>query len=151
MGLPSHTPPFPRPPWPPPPPPPPKKRRIASRVVKLGAVLGLSALVVAFCAAQDDDEEVTADCISVDSSRLGPDGTYEYLVVDDEYCEDDDDDDDGRSGSSYHAYRWYYGGTRHGSYVSKGTSVRPPHAYIATRSGKVIQRGGFGGRVGGGG
>lgn len=141
MGSPHHIP----PPFPHPPRPPAKKKHgISSSVVKLGAVVGLSALLVAFCAAQDDDyEEVSADCVQTNSPDAPP---GEYLVVDDSYC----DDDDVTYRGGYYAYRWYYGGVRNGRYVAKGTTIRPSYAQITSRTGKVIQRGGFGGRSGGG-
>ncbi|NUW42959.1 hypothetical protein HT134_22895 [Nonomuraea rhodomycinica] len=115
---------------------------MASKVVTLSVIGIVSVMIVAYCAAQDDDD-VTADC--VDMSQQLPDGTYE--VVDDDYC---DDDDDGTvhyySGGSRSAYHWYYGGTRVGTRVRGGTSYRPSDVTISSRSGKSIQRGGFGGR-----
>ncbi|MBP2706567.1 hypothetical protein JOL79_22425 [Microbispora sp. RL4-1S] len=134
-------PPIQRPPSPAPPP-----GIKSSTAIKLGTIGVLSALVVAFCAAQDrygDYEEVGADC--VDMSTPQPDGTYP--VVDDDYCDDDSHVYHGSHG----AYRWYYGGTRTGLRVGGGTTVRPPDAEITTRSGRVVQRGGFGFHSGGGG
>lgn len=112
----------------------------SSTVVKLGAVGVLSILVVGFCAAQRP-QKVDADC--VDTSQRLPDGSY--AVVDDDRCDS--------SSSGYHgshgAYRWYYGGNRIGNRVRGGTTVKPSDAQITTRSGRVIQRGGFGFHVGG--
>ncbi len=124
-------------------PPPPKKNKKASTAVKLGAIGVLSVLVVGFCAAVDDDyEEVDADC--VDMNNPLPDGSYP--IVDDDLC-----DDDGRVYHGSHgAYGWYYGGVRAGSHIRGGTTLRPSNAQISTRSGKVIQRGGFGSRSSGG-
>jgi uncharacterized protein YgiB involved in biofilm formation len=96
-------------------------------------VVVLSSLVVGFCAAQDDYEEVGADCVDMSSRQA--DGSY--TVVDDDYC------DDNYSGSRG-AYGWYYGGVRTGMRISRGTTLKPTDAQITTRSGKVIQRGGFG-------
>ncbi|WP_432864937.1 hypothetical protein [Microbispora rosea] len=131
---------------PPPGTPPPSRGIKSSTAIKLGTLGVLSVLVVGFCAAQDDYEEVGADC--VDTSTLNPDGSY--LVVDDDLC-----DDDGGSGSHYYgshgAYRWYYGGIRNGGRVYHGTTVRPADAHISTRSGRVVQRGGFGFHSRGGG
>ncbi len=120
----------------------------SSTMIKLGTLGVLSVLVVGFCAAQDDYEEVGADC--VDTSTMNPDGSY--VVVDDSYC-DDDDDGNGHShySGSHGAYRWYYGGTRNGGRVYHGTTIRPADAQITTRSGRVVQRGGFGFHSGGGG
>lgn len=134
------------PPPPPPPPgpptfpmaggPPPKKKK-ASKAVKLGAIGVLSVLVVGFCAATDDDyEEVDADCVDMNNPLA--DGSYP--IVDDDLC----DDDRRTYVGSHGAYGWYYGGVRAGSHIRGGTTLRPSNAQISTRSGKVIQRGGFG-------
>ncbi len=112
----------------------------SSTVVKLGAVGVLSILVVGFCAAQRT-QKVNADC--VDTSRPLPDGSY--AVVDDDHC----DDSSYRYHGSHGAYRWYYGGSRNGGRVRGGTTAKPADAQITTRSGRVIQRGGFGFHVGG--
>ncbi|MER6948150.1 hypothetical protein ABT294_29365 [Nonomuraea sp. NPDC000554] len=112
---------------------------MASKVVVLTGVGIVSLLVVGPCAAH---EEVGADCVDLASSRL-LDGSY--LVVDDDNC------DDPRYGGSHGAYDWYYGGTRIGPRVARGTAVRPADVMIVSRSGTVIQRGGFGGRGSGGG
>jgi hypothetical protein len=115
----------------------------ASTAIKLGTLGVLSALLVGFCAAQEQDryEEVGADC--VDMSSRQPDESY--AVVDDDYCDED------HYHGSHGAYRWYYGGTRNGGRVSYGTTVKPADAQITTRSGRVVQRGGFGFHSGGGG
>lgn len=138
--------------------------RKSSKIIPL-AVLGvLSVMVVGYCAAvNDDDDDVTADCVRVrdDTTQAGygdftptptpsaspspttstsspPAGSYE--VVDDSYC-----DDSTRSyGGSHGAYLWYYGGHRVGTHVRNGTTLRPSDVTITSRSGKEIQRGGFG-------
>lgn len=122
--------------------PPPAGGSKSSTAIKLGTLGVLSMLVVGFCAAQDDYEEVGADC--VDTSTRNPDGSY--VVVDDDYC----DDDGSHYYGSHGAYRWYYGGSRVGGRVYNGTTVRPADAQITTRSGRVVQRGGFGFHIGGG-
>ncbi|NJP93506.1 hypothetical protein HCN51_29350 [Nonomuraea sp. FMUSA5-5] len=111
--------------------------RKSSKVVPLVVLGVLSVMVVGYCAAVVDDDEVTADCVV----QL-EDGTYE--VVDDDYC-----DDDGGGGSYYYggsrgAYLWYYGGRRVGNRVEGGTTLKPSDVTITSRSGKEIQRGGFG-------
>ncbi|MFC4532072.1 hypothetical protein [Sphaerisporangium dianthi] len=116
-------------------------RKLSSSVITLGAMGLLSTLVVGFCAAQDTfAERVSADC--VDLGGRGADGSYP--VVDDDRCDDD------RAGGSYHgshgAYGWYYGGVRQAGRVLHGTTVKPAGAHISSRSGTVLQRGGFGGR-----
>ncbi|WP_433224159.1 hypothetical protein [Microtetraspora malaysiensis] len=123
---------------------PPKWRGMSSTAVKLGALGVLSTLVVGFCAAQKRYEEVGADCVDLNSRN--PDGSY--TVVDDRYC-------DGGGTYRYYgsrgAYGWYYGGNRMGGRVRQGTTLKPADAQISTRSGRVIQRGGFGFHSGGGG
>ncbi|MGR6916059.1 hypothetical protein ACU635_17610 [[Actinomadura] parvosata] len=111
--------------------------RKSSKVVPLVVLGVLSVMVVGYCAAVADDDEVTADCVV----QL-EDGTYE--VVDDDYC-----DDDGSGGSYYYggsrgAYLWYYGGRRVGNRVEGGTTLKPSDVTITSRNGKEIQRGGFG-------
>ncbi|MBO4276065.1 hypothetical protein, partial [Microbispora triticiradicis] len=110
------------------PPPPPEGGGKSSTAVKLGTLGVLSVLLVGFCAAQDDYEEVGADC--VDTSTRNPDGSY--MVVDDDYC----DDDHRHYGGSHGAYRWYYGGSRTGARVHNGTTVRPADAKITSRTGR---------------
>ncbi|MEW9553187.1 hypothetical protein [Nonomuraea sp. NPDC050783] len=110
-------------------------------------VLGvLSVMLVGYCAATADDDDVTADCVV----QLD-DGTYQ--VVDDDYC-DDDGNGSGHSthyyGGSRGAYMWYYGGRRVGNKIQGGTTIRPSNTDVTSRSGKSIQRGGFGKSWGGG-
>ncbi|WP_327090747.1 hypothetical protein OIE66_09020 [Nonomuraea sp. NBC_01738] len=125
---------------------PPAQKSKSSTAVTLTVIGIVSVMVVGYCAAQSEDD-VTADCI--DTSTQQPDGSY--AVVDDFYC---NDDDDGSSSSSYHssygAYRWYYGGSRVGTRVRSGSTFRPSDVSISSRGGHEIQRGGFGGRWGGG-
>ncbi|WP_231618852.1 hypothetical protein [Nonomuraea sp. SBT364] len=107
-------------------------------MITLTVIGVVSVMVVGYCAATQDDDEVTADC--VDMSRQLEDGSYQ--VVDEDYC-----DDDGHSHyyvGSRGAYHWYYGGTRHGTRVRGGTSLRPSDVTISSRAGREIQRGGFG-------
>jgi hypothetical protein len=110
-----------------------KARRMSSRAVRLGMLGALSLTLVGCGSSSDSSDEVLANC--VDQSSLLSDGSYE--IVDEDLC----DDDDYRSG-----YYWYYGGTRAGSRILKGTTVRPKGAKIVTVQGKTLQRGGFGGR-----
>ncbi|YCK35866.1 hypothetical protein ACNF49_17810 [Actinomadura sp. ATCC 39365] len=104
-------------------------------------------MLVGYCAATQDDDDVTADCVV----QL-EDGTYE--VVDDDYCDDDGGSGSG-GGSHYYAgsrgaYMWYYGGHRVGNRMQGGTTYRPSDVNISSRNGKSIQRGGFGNSWGGG-
>ncbi|WP_143591306.1 hypothetical protein [Thermoactinospora rubra] len=116
---------------------PPKRK--ASKAVRLLAVGAVGTLMIAYCAAVFDDDEVVADC--VDTTTQLADGSY--VVVDDDYC------DDGYHGPRG-AFLWYYGGKRVGSRVMSGTTIRPGDVTITSRGGKEIQRGGFGGRGSGG-
>lgn len=110
----------------------------ASKVITLTGIGVVSLFLVGYCAAQDDYDEVGADCVDLDSRQA--DGSY--AVVDDDHC-----DSPGYRGS-HGAYGWYYGGARSGARIMRGTTVRPSDVQITTRKGTVIQRGGFGGRGG---
>lgn len=118
---------------------PPKDPGKKSAFIALGVVGAVAASVLACCALSGDDDEVVADCVDSERSVDG------YRIVDDDEC-----DDDGYQ-SSYHSYFWYYGGTRHGSFVRSGSTVKPKGTKIVSRSGKTIQKGGFGSRFSGGG
>ncbi|GAA3795089.1 hypothetical protein GCM10022226_13010 [Sphaerisporangium flaviroseum] len=121
-----------------------KGKGLSSGMVTLGTMGLLSTLVLGFCAAQDRfAEQVTADCVDLNSRQA--DGSYQ--VVDDDDC--DDDRPRGHLGS-HGAYGWYYGGVRQAGRVLRGTTIRPATAHISSRSGSVLQRGGFGGRGHGG-
>ncbi|MFJ2032656.1 hypothetical protein [Streptosporangium sp. NPDC087985] len=110
----------------------------ASTVITVTGLGVVSLLLISYCAAQNDYEEVGADCVDLGSGQA--DGSY--TVVDDDYCDD----------SSYHgshgAYRWYYGGMRSGVRMGGGTLIRPSDVNITSHRGTVIQRGGFGGHGG---
>ncbi|MER6514748.1 hypothetical protein ABT158_48625 [Nonomuraea sp. NPDC001636] len=107
---------------------------MATAKVALGTVTSIAAIAGLLYAVSE--EEVVADCVMVTAET---DGTYR--IMDDTYCD------------SHAAYvRWVYGGTRTGVYVRGGTAVRPSgNVSITSRSGRVISRGGFGGRGTGGG
>ncbi|MFI7637544.1 hypothetical protein [Nonomuraea sp. NPDC049400] len=135
--------------------------RKSSKAVALTVVGALSVTLVAVwaIAESNDDDDVTADCVILvedDTSIPTDDFTTatptpipgSYQVVDDSYCEDDDGHSSYRfsSGNSHGAYHWYYGGTRRGDRVYDGTTYRPSDVNISSRSGKDIQRGGFGNR-----
>lgn len=122
----------------------PSKPKKSSNVVTLSVIGAVSVMVVGYCAATSGAKSVTADCVD---SRRAADGSY--TVVEDRYC---DDDGVRYYGGSRGAYHWYYGGTRVGSRVHGGRTVRPHGVEITSRNGRAIQRGGFGGgsRTGGG-
>jgi hypothetical protein len=143
---------------------PPRKSSKAVPLAVLG-VLSLTLVGIWAIADSSDDDEVTADCVMVVDDNASPapvsstsqpldvstsqppaDGTYQ--VVDDDYC-DGGSNSTGHyysSGGSRGAYLWYYGGTRYGNRVSGGTTYRPSDVNISSRTGKEIQRGGFGNR-----
>lgn len=119
---------------------PPKSK--ASKAIKLTIVGAVGVLMIAYCAAQSDDDDVVADC--VDTSTQLPDGSY--AVVDEDQC----NTTHARPGIGS-AFLWYYAGTRIGSRVHRGSTVRPSNVNIISRTGKTtIQRGGFGSRGSGG-
>ncbi|MEU8357431.1 hypothetical protein AB0C27_15580 [Nonomuraea sp. NPDC048882] len=149
--------------------------RKSSKAVPL-AVLGVLSLTLVgiWAISESDDDDVTADCVMLveddfsttttptptpaltatdaptgsptptTSTSAPPSGSYQ--VVDDDYCDDDSSRYYG-TGHSRGAYVWYYGGTRIGSRVHRGTTYRPSDVNISSRSGKSIQRGGFGSRT----
>ncbi|GAA4599937.1 hypothetical protein GCM10023194_80960 [Planotetraspora phitsanulokensis] len=110
--------------------------RKRSRALVLGAIPALSAMVMSACSVVDEGQEVTADC--VDTSSRADDGSYRR--VDDRYCE----------GGSHRGYTYVYGGNLYGGRVRRGTTIQPKDTAITSRGGRVIVRGGFGGRIGGG-
>lgn len=120
--------------------------RKASKAVKLTIVGAVGALLIGFCAAiLDEDDEVVADC--VDAATVLPDGSY--AIADDRHCADDASRGGGGGGPGG-SFLWYYAGRRLGARVGHGTVVRPDGVPIVSRQGTAIQRGGFGGRGGGG-
>ncbi|MEV0229691.1 hypothetical protein [Nonomuraea sp. NPDC050786] len=132
--------------------------RKSSKAVVLTVLGALSVTMVAVWAiAESNDDDVTADCVLLveeDTPTLTTDGATptpdpgSYQVVDDSYCDDDDNNSSYRlsNGGSHGAYHWYYGGTRRGDRVYNGSTYRPSDVTISSRSGKEIQRGGFGNR-----
>ncbi|GAA5046355.1 hypothetical protein HNP84_010293 [Thermocatellispora tengchongensis] len=118
-----------------------RRRGMSSDAVFVGSVATVSALVIgaAVVAAINNDEQetITADC--VDTSSVAPDGSYQ--PVDDRFCD----------GGSHSGYVWVYGGSSSGGRIRGGSTIRPGDVGITSRSGRVIVRGGFGGRGSGGG
>jgi hypothetical protein len=108
-------------------------------VIGAVALLGLTVAAIVAGVADDDIEEVVADCVIATQQA---DGTYQ--VVDDRFC-------DGGSHAAY--YHWMYGSSTSNrtGYVRGGTTTKPADGQITTRTGRVVQRGGFGGRGTGGG
>ncbi|GAA1953206.1 hypothetical protein [Amycolatopsis minnesotensis] len=107
-----------------------------------GVTVGVVGLVAAWYAV-GTPEDVSATCTDKDGT-----------VVDDKYC--DPDYVTSQTGG-YHpgvggfiflggnSYRYNYGGTGAiGSHVSGGSFDKPSNANVTTKSGKSVQRGGFG-------
>lgn len=117
-----------------------RKARTRRRVlIGSGVSVGVVALVAVWYAASTPDR-VVAHC--VDSNGV---------IVDDDYC----DENYARSHGGYYSgghvyiggnqYHYHYGGTgTYGQKVTGGTTLRPGNAEVRTKSGTVIQRGGFG-------
>ncbi len=100
------------------------RRRMSSRAVKVG-MLGTLSMSLAACGSS-----YSASCVD------GTDrGTFGYKVVDDDRC------DYGGNGGRYF---WYYNGSGSNGYVSGGTTLKPRKGTIKTKSGRTLQRGGFG-------
>lgn len=111
-----------------------------------GVTVGLVGLVAGWYLVAAPDE-VTAVCTDADGTVVG----------NEDYCDEDYVRSQGGyvgtggflflpiPGGGYQQYRYNYGGTgTPGSQVSGGTYTKPANANISTRSGKTVQRGGFG-------
>ncbi|GAA2733735.1 hypothetical protein [Actinocorallia aurantiaca] len=102
------------------------RRRMSSRAVKVG-MLGTLSMSLAACGGNS----YTADCVDGYSHSGG-----QYKVTRDGDCD---------SGGNGGRYFWYYGGTATGAgYVYKGTTLKPRKGEIKSKSGRTLQRGGFG-------
>ncbi|MFC4005085.1 hypothetical protein ACFS2C_27240 [Prauserella oleivorans] len=110
-----------------------------------GVTVGLVGLVAGWYVVAKP-EEVTAVCTRADGT----------IVENDDYCDEDYVESHGGHysggfmflplpGGGYQQYRYNYGGTGTvGGKVSGGSFTKPANADIATKSGKTVQRGGFG-------
>ncbi|PXY37584.1 hypothetical protein [Prauserella flavalba] len=110
-----------------------------------GVTVGLVGLVAGWYLVAAP-EQVTAVCTT-------DDGT---IVENDDYCDEDYVTSHGGyysggfmflplPGGGYQQYRYNYGGTGTvGGTVSGGSYTKPANADISTKSGKTVQRGGFG-------
>ncbi|MEU4229371.1 hypothetical protein AB0F17_34185 [Nonomuraea sp. NPDC026600] len=107
-----------------------RRKRTDSLVVTLGLMSVAALIAYGYSTDCDHVEEVTAVCVAASPAA---DGSYQ--VVQDNYC------------GSHGAYHYYYGGSATGGYARGGTINRPPTSVrVITKSGTLIQRGGFGGR-----
>lgn len=109
-----------------------------------GVTVGLVGVVAAWYGVAAPDE-VTAVCTTADGT-----------IVDDRYCDDNYYNSHGgyhsggfifipMGGGGYQQYRYNYGGTGTvGQPVQGGSFTKPSNADISTKSGKTVQRGGFG-------
>ncbi|ASR33752.1 hypothetical protein BAY61_00745 [Prauserella marina] len=110
-----------------------------------GVTVGLVGLVAGWYLVATPDE-VTAVCTDANGT----------VVENDDYCDEDYVASQGGYtsggfvflpivGGGYQQYRYNYGGTGAvGSTVSGGSYSKPANANISTKSGKTVQRGGFG-------
>ncbi|MFI9008767.1 hypothetical protein ACIGNX_16215 [Actinosynnema sp. NPDC053489] len=117
-----------------------RRRKLRKRLLVGGGVAVGVVGVVAIWYAVSSPDDVEAQC------------TRDDVVVEDQYC----DENYARSHGGYvsggfiyiggSSYRYHYGGpsTPVGSKVSGGTYTMPKGANISTKSGTVVQRGGFG-------
>jgi uncharacterized membrane protein YgcG len=124
-----------------------RKRKLKRRLlIGSGVTVGVVAIVAIWYAASAPGE-TTAYCVSDDD-----------IVNEDAYCDENYvRDNGGYYGGGFffiggRQYHYHYGGnpTPLGQRVSGGSTVRPQGAQVTTRSGKSIQRGGFGVRGGSG-
>nr|WP_231499862.1 hypothetical protein [Saccharothrix sp. NRRL B-16314] len=117
-----------------------RRKKLRKRLFIGGGVAVGVVGVVAIWYAVSSPDDVEAQC------------TRDDVVVEDQYC----DDSYARSHGGYSSggfiyiggssYRYHYGGTSTpiGQKVSGGSYTMPKGANISTKSGTVVQRGGFG-------
>ncbi|MEU4442469.1 hypothetical protein AB0K14_01770 [Actinosynnema sp. NPDC050801] len=117
-----------------------RRKKLRKRLL-IGGGVGVGVVgVVAIWYAVSSPDDVEAQC------------TRDDVVVEDQYC----DENYARSNGGYvsggfiyiggSSYRYHYGGTSTpvGSKVSGGSYTMPKGANVSTKSGTVVQRGGFG-------
>ncbi|GAB2741512.1 hypothetical protein [Amycolatopsis magusensis] len=118
------------------------KRKV---LIGSGVTVGLVGLVAAWYVAATPDE-VTATCTTADGT----------VVDNDDYCDEGYASSHGGyhsggfmfipiPGGGYNQYHYNYGGTgAPGQKISGGSYTAPSNANVTTKSGKSVQRGGFG-------
>ena len=119
------------------------KRKV---LIGSGVTVGLVGLVAGWYLVAAPDE-VTAQCTTADGTIIGEDQN-----CDQEYVEQNGGHIGAGGflfmplpGGGFGQYRYNYGGTGAvGEKVSGGSFTKPSGASISTKSGKVVQRGGFG-------
>ncbi|MEU4739291.1 hypothetical protein AB0G02_02350 [Actinosynnema sp. NPDC023658] len=117
-----------------------RRRKVRKRLFVGGGVAVGVVGVVAIWYAVSSPDDVEAQC------------TRDDVVVDDQYCDESYASSHGgySSGGFIYiggsSYRYHYGGSSVpvGSKVTGGTYTMPKGANISTKSGTVVQRGGFG-------
>jgi hypothetical protein len=128
------------------------KARTRRRILIGGGVaVGVVAMVATWYAAATPDE-VTATCVGPgDQVAPGANGGDDYC--DENYVRSHNGYYDNYShtyfiplgGGGYTQYHYYYGGSvGPGGHVSGGSYTAPSNAHVSTKSGKTVQRGGFG-------
>lgn len=119
-----------------------KRHKRAGQLKGAAAVVGVVAVVAALAYWASSSDEVTAQCVQDDPSG-------QPVIVADRYCTDHTPGIGGFFIYGGHHYRYYYGSQgSEGARPVGGSTVKPENTTIRTRSGTVIQRGGFGGHIG---
>jgi len=122
-----------------------KRRKRNRRLIGAGVGVGVVGVVAGLGYWAFSAPTVTAQCV-----RDDPNG--QPVIVPDSYCTGHTAGLNGFFFYGGHQYRYYYGSTGGiGSRPFGGTTTRPSGATIKTSSGHTIQRGGLGGKMGGGG
>ena len=121
-----------------------KRQRQRRVLMGTAAGVGVVGLIGALGYWELSTPNVTAQCV-----RDDPNG--QPVIVEDRYCTDHTPGLGGFIFLGGHQYRYYYGSSGPvGSPPVGGTTVAPRGANITTKSGTTIQRGGLGGKLGGG-
>ena len=121
-----------------------KRRKRNRRLIGAGAAVGVVGVVAGLGYWAFSAPTVTAQCVRDDANG-------QPVIVPDSYCTGHTAGLNGFFFFGGHQYRYYYGSSGSvGSRPFGGTTTRPPGATIKTRSGTTIQRGGLGGKLGGG-
>ncbi len=122
-----------------------KRRARNGRLASVTAAVGVMGAAVGFGYWASAGKSLTAQCVQDDPDQ-------QPVIVADSNCGGYAPTTNGFFYYGGHQYRYYYNSTGTiGSPPIGGTTVAPSDARITTRSGGVIQRGGLGARLGGGG
>jgi len=121
-----------------------KRRRQKRVLMGTAAAVGIVGVVAGLGYWALSAPNVTAQCVQDDTNG-------QPIIVPDSYCTGHTAGMNGFFFFGGHQYRYYYGSSGSvGSRPIGGSTARPPGANITTKSGTSIQRGGLGGKFGGG-